>query len=487
MTSTALLEPDVELPYGGWEPRWYQLPVWKYLENGGRHAELIWHRRAGKDEICLNWAATQMVERPATYWHMLPLANQVRKAIWDAVNPHTGVRRILEAFPEELFTLRDTDMLVRCKRTAGTWQCLGSDNFQGAIGSPPLGITYSEWAQANPSCRGYLRPIIAENGGWQLFISTPRGKNHAHSTYKAAERNPNSFAELLTIHDTHMLTPEQLIEELMEYCDTYGEVMGLALYEQEYECSFEAAIIGAYYGAEFKKIDKGRRICTVPLDDRYPVHVAMDIGYDDDTAIWWFQVIGGEPHILEYYYTSGEDAAHYCGVLAGRDVEIDLLDKGITVRLGNDNEWSHRKHYRYGSINLPHDAKAKTLAAKGKSVEEQFAAVWGWGTIQITPGLSFEDGIRATRQLLKIAYFDESCEDGIEACRQYHREWDDDKKMFKDKHFHDWTSHPADALRYLAVCWSEDKLPKEALPPRWKEDRTFEEMVKAVGKRKGKR
>ena len=467
-----------------WKPRPYQQAAWDYLCDGGKHAELIWHRRAGKDEICMKFGARSMLLEPASYWHMLPLANQIRKAIWESINPHSGVRRIHECFPPELFTHRDTDMFIRSKTNGSTWQCLGSDNYQGAIGSPPKGITYSEWALANPTVRGYLRPIIAENDGYQLFITTPRGKNHAYSTYKAAIKNRNAFAELLTVHDTGMLSPEQLIEELNEYTATYGEAQGIALYEQEYECSFEAAILGAYYGAEFRKMDREGRICSVPHDPIWPVHVAMDIGYDDDTAIWWFQVVGGEPRIIGSYYNSGKDVDHYASVILGRDVTINFIKDKLEVDYGKANEWQSRSAYRYASINLPHDAKAKTLAAKGKSVEEQFAAVFGWGSVRIVPGLSIEDGIIATRKLLQRAYIEESCDDGIEALRQYHREWDDERKQFQDKPFHDWTSHFSDAMRYLAICWSEDKLPKEAQPPRFKQDRTFNEMVEHVKQRR---
>ncbi len=471
------------MPANGWKPRWYQQKAWDYLCNGGKHLECIWHRRAGKDEILMQHAARQMLIDPATYWHMLPLANQVRKAIWDAVNPHTGIRRVNEVFPNELFDKRDTDMFIRCKANESTWQCLGSDNYENAIGSPPKGITYSEWAQANPSVRGYLRPILTENNGYQAYITTPRGKNHAYSTFNAAKKNPKSFAELLTVHDTKTLSPEQLIEELNEYVDTYGETMGLALFEQEYECSFEAAILGAYYGAEFRKMDSQERICHVPHDPIWPVHVVMDIGYDDDTAIWFFQVVGGEPHVIGSYFNSGQDVDHYCSVILGRDVTIDFIKDSLDVGYHEENQWAFRQEYRIASINLPHDAKAKTLAAKGKSVEEQFAAVFGWGSVQIVPNLSINDGIKATRKLLQRAYIDEDC-DGIEACRQYQREWDDEKKMFKDKPLHNWTSHYADGLRYLAVAWNEDKLPKEAQTKRYATDRTFSEMVNHVKKRR---
>ena len=449
---------EIDIPAYGWTPREKQQEAWNYLQLGGKHAELIWHRRWGKDEIAMQHAAISMCERPGTYWHMLPMANQVKKAIWKAVNPRTGRRRIDDVFPDELFNKNDTDMMVTAKFNASTWQCLGSDNFQGAIGSPPVGIVYSEWSQANPSARGYLRPIITENNGWQIFITTPRGKNHAYRTFNAAKKLKDSFAQILTVEDTGALTPEQLKVELEEYISTYGQDQGEALYEQEYFCSFDAAILGAYYGSEFKKIDQEGRIRVVQHNADRPVHTAWDIGYDDDTAIYWYQVIGNEIHILDYYANNFKDPDHYASQVLGKEVKINLIDGEIVTTIGDNIEGlQHRREYEYGKHWLPHDAKAETFAAKGKSIIEQLAAVWGISKMAIVPGLSKQDGIQATRKLLGRAYFDElRCEEGIEAVRQYQREWDDNKKMFKDNPLHDWTSHAADALRYLAIAWRKD-------------------------------
>lgn len=469
-----------------WQPRQYQIPAWNYwVRDGGRHMELVWHRRSGKDEIALHGTAVKAFERPANYWHMLPLANQARKAIWDAVNPRTGRRRIDEAFPLELRTnTRDQDMLIRFVN-GSTWQVLGSDNFQSAIGSTPAGIVYSEWAQSNPSARGYLRPILTENQGWQAYITTPRGKNHAYSTFNEAKRNPEQFAQLLTVKDTGMLNQQQLDAELHEYIATYGSDMGLALFEQEYMCSFDAAIIGAYYGAEFRMIDQQGRITDVEHDGRYPVHTAFDIGYDDDTAIWFFQVIGGELRVIDYYASSGKDVDHYASQMMGKRVTIDIVQNELKVSYGEDDrDTFHRQAYRYASINLPHDAKAKTLAAKGKSVEEQFAAVFGWSKVQIVPGLSRQDGIQSSRKSLNRAVFDHKCEPGLEALREYQREWDDDKKMFKDTPLHNWTSHAADSWRYLSIAWEYEKLPKEIEPARFDTDRNFNELMQLTRKRR---
>lgn len=437
-----------------WEPRPYQRPAWDYLEKGGLHAELIWHRRSGKDEIALHRTCVAAFERPATYWHMLPLATQVRKAIWEAINPHSGKRRIDEAFPHELrATTREQEMLIKFKN-GSTWQALGSDNYNTMVGSPPAGIVYSEWALANPTSRAYLRPILAENKGWQIFITTPRGKNHAYQTYNAAKKQPGAFAQRLTAIDTGVLTPATLEIELANYIADFGDDMGNALFEQEYMCSFDAAILGAYYGAEFAAIDREGRICEVPYDEAVPVHTAWDLGRTDDTSIWWYQVIRGEVHVIDFHTSNGKDPDFY----------VDLI---------------RSKPYRYGLHNLPHDARAKTLASYGKSVQEIFSKAFGASTIRIVPTLSLQDGIQAVRRMLRVTYFDEAkTNDGTEAVRQYQREWDDDKKCFKDQPLHNWTSHPSDALRMLAVVWKEDAKPKQEDPARWPQELTINEILK---------
>ena len=133
---------------------------------------------------------------------MLPEASQARKAVWDAVNPHTGQRRINEAFPRELReSTRETDMAIRFK-SGSLWQLVGSDNFNSLVGSPPIGVVFSEFALADPQRWGYLRPILAENGGWALFITTPRGRNHAATFYEAAHQDPTWFSEQLPATDT---------------------------------------------------------------------------------------------------------------------------------------------------------------------------------------------------------------------------------------------------------------------------------------------
>ena len=272
--------PKIRIPYN-WAPRDYQMNVWRYLERGGKRAICVWHRRAGKDDVCLHWAAASMVDKPATYWHMLPAFSQGRKAIWTAINPHTGKRRIDEAFPHELrVNTNESEMFIRLKNGA-TWQVVGSDRYDAAVGSSPAGITFSEWALSDPSAWAYLAPIVIENGGWALFITTARGRNHAKSMLDMAQTRPDWFFEVLPVNVTNAMSEAAVEQQRLEYTGIFGKEAADALIDQEYYCSFEAAILGAYWGKEMLLAEQQGRICDVPVNTDLPVHTAWDIGVDD--------------------------------------------------------------------------------------------------------------------------------------------------------------------------------------------------------------
>ena len=441
----------VTLP-NNWKPRDYQMPAWAYLERGGRHAELIWHRRSGKDEISLHHTACAAFKRPATYWHMLPKAAQARKAIWAAVNPHSGKRRIDEAFPKALRAKTlENEMFIEFKNGA-SWQVIGSDNYNNLVGSPPAGVVYSEWALANPSARAYLRPILRENNGWQVFITTPRGKNHAHKTFEAAKRNPDAFAQTLAVQDTGAMTPAEMAAERQAYIDDFGLDAGTALYEQEYECSFEAAVLGAYYAGAMRRLEIAGHMVSGLYDPILPVHTAWDIGRTDDTSIWFFQVHRGEIRLIDFYSEAGQDVPQV----------VEMLSK---------------KPYKFGDHWLPHDARAKTFASP-RSVMMQLIEF----DIKpkIVPNLSVQDGIQAVRMTLPICYFDiDTCADGISALTTYRREWDDERKCFNKEPYHGWESHPSDAFRMLAVGWRIEATDKKPPAPKFFPNVSIDELWKS--------
>lgn len=453
--------PEILLPAHGWKPRAHQRRIWKAAEDGCRYIYQIAHRRWGKDDVSLRRTSIAAFERPGAYWHLLPEAAHARKAIWTAVNPHTGMRRIDEAFPLALRkTTREQEMFIEFIN-GSTWQVGGSDRYNTLVGSSPAGVVFSEWALANPAAWAYVRPILLENGGWTMFITTPRGHNHAERMLKAARSMPGAFADVSTAMETGIFTPESLEQERLSLIAEYGPEFGQSIFDQEYMCSFEAAIMGAYYTAWMLQVKTEKRIQDIAPDPALPINFAADLGRSDDTSIWPYQVPWRAVHVLGFHSSNGKDVAFY----------LDYI-------------WTflQKRGAKLGKLYLPHDAKAKTLASMGKSVQEQFVEGvekdgkkipgLGWDHVEIVPSLSVQDGIQAVRAMFPRVYFDTSCEtddsagfSGIDALSQYRREYDEDKKVFVEKPLHDWCSNPADAFRYLAIAEQAEKAAAPPPPP----------------------
>jgi phage terminase large subunit len=417
----------IQLPHN-WRERPYQAALWDHLTSGGKRALAVWHRRAGKDDVALHWAMCSAWTRVGNVWHCLPEYGQGRKALWTAVNPHSGKRRIDEAFPGELReTVSENEMFIRFKN-GSTWQIIGSDSYDKTVGSGVIGITYSEWALSNPSAWGYHRPMLEENQGWALFITTPRGRNHAFDLANYAQAHKSWFYQRLTARDTGALSEERLAETLEEYEALYGEDAGRAQFEQEYLCSWNASTLGSYYGGEVARVREEGRIseecqCLATL----PVHRAWDIGVGDDTVIWWYQCVGAQIFVLDYYASSGVGLEHYCDVIKQR---------------------SQTHGWREGSDHVPHDAKVREWTVGRTRVETM--ANLGLHPV-LVPSHRLDDGINAVRRTLPFCVFHPRCEAGLLALEQYRREWDDERKCFGTHPVHDWTSHGSDAFRYLCM------------------------------------
>jgi phage terminase large subunit len=356
---------------------------------------------------------------------MLPEYEQARKAIWTAVNPHTGLRRIDEAFPREIRdSTNEQGMFIRF-RNGSTWQVVGSDNYNSLVGAPPAGLVVSEWALADPAAWAYLSPILVENGGWSLFLYTSRGKNHGHSLWQSAKGRPDWHVERQTVEDTKVINPQALVEIKADLIALYGEEDGEALFEQEWYCSFEAAIIGSYYGRIIARLERDKRVTAVPYDPEYPVYTSWDLGIDDSTAIWFAQICGREIRVIDYYEARGQA----------------LVQIGMAIK---------QKGYLYQEHYGPHDMDTRemTTAKTRKQALEEI----GIKPIRTGSKLPVADGINAVRNILPRCIFDEKkCEKGLNALRQYRTDWDDKAKTARKNPKHDWTSHGADAFRELAV------------------------------------
>lgn len=437
----------ITLP-NNWSPRPKQAPLWDYLRSGGKRAAVCWHRRFGKDDVSLHFTAIAAHERVGSYWHLLPEQAQARKAIWTQVNPHTGQRRIDEAFPVALRRrTNDQEMFIEFLN-GSTWQIAGSDNYNSLVGSSPCGIVFSEYALANPASWAYLRPILRENGGWAIFISTPRGKNHFYHMVELAKTEPGWFTETLTVEATQAIDPLALAADLRELQAEHGETYGRSIWMQENYCSFDAAIPGAFYADSLDRLQLHGQIVEFEHNPAQPVFTAWDLGRTDDTAIWFYQFRGQEIDVIDYWAKNGCEIHHPAHPESSL-VHI-LLDKA--TQFG----------YRYAQHWLPHDARPRRLGMGGKSILQQFHDARlrhpTLGTFAIVPKLDIQEGIQAARKTFQHVRFHQTrCALGLQALRHYHRTWDAEKKMYQDHPVHDWSSHGADAWRYLSLSWRPSK------------------------------
>lgn len=437
----------ITLP-NNWNPRDYQMDAQAAFEAGIRRIALAWHRRAGKDDFALHNTACAAHERIGGYWHMLPLANQARKAVWDAVNPNTGLKRIDEAFPLRLRKrTRDQDMFIEFK-CGSTWQVFGSDNYQSGIGSPPVGVVFSEYAMADPDAWAYIRPILAENGGWAMFISTFRGRNHFHRMVQHAIQNPGEwFGQILPVSKSKAIKPEVIERERREIAAERGDKEADAIIAQEYECDVDAALPGAYYGEHMSTAQKDGRIGSFPWLSDLPVGIASDLGHNDQTVNWFYQQLpNGRVRIID--------------VIVGSNVAVDVYARAI-----------NRLPYNVVDTIWPHDGRHGDIRDVNNTSLKDNARLAGWHPIRCLENEPIATGINAARGLIPVCEFNEvpmrhvKLSDGsletedearsrmgraLDALRMYRREWDEKLATFRDAPVHDWCSDYADAFRYLA-------------------------------------
>lgn len=421
MTTTT----TIRLP-NNWRRRDYQEDLWRYLRKGGLRADVAWHRRAGKDDVSLHWTAIAAMKRKGNYWHMLPEATQARKAIWEAVNPHTGRKRIDEAFPKAMRAgTRESDMRIEFKN-GSTWQVVGSDNYDSLVGTTPVGVIFSEWSLAKPDAWTYLRPILAENGGWAVFIWTPRGRNHATRSFEARERDPEWFTQRLPATATGVFSAEQLEKERSELISEAGSVEeGEAKFRQEYLVDFDAAVPGSYFGTLIAKARDEGRVGSFPYDPALPVKTAWDLGVDDYTAVWFLQENGKQVRAIDYYETSGE----------GADLVAEVLKE---------------KGYRYALHHLPHDVMVREWGHGAKSRYQTLIEL-GVKPIRVGVAQGPEERINAARRLLPNVSFDaEACAVGLDRLRNYRKRWNASLSTYTGP-LHDENSHGADAFGEFAV------------------------------------
>ena len=399
---------DVVIPY---KPR----QVWEsYHASDARWRVVVAHRRAGKTVAAINGlirtALTCTHPNPRCAY-IAPYLAQAKAVAWDCLKRYTA----------PIPGVRWTEAELRADfLNGGRVRLYGADNADALRGQYFDDVDCDEFGDWDPRAwTEVIRPALSDRGGRASFTGTPRGKNAFYDLRQRARSNADGWALWeLRASETGLLTTAEL--------DDARAAMDAAAYAREYECSFDAAIEGAYYAAEMGKAETERRIGRVPIEPLARIDTYWDLGIDDATAIWFAQDVGQERRLVDYLEVSGEGLADIVRRIEAKD-------------------------YRLGRHVLPHDAAARELGT-GRTRVETLKAL-GLRNLEIMPQQAVADGVNAVRLMLGRCWFDaERCDRGIEALKQYRREWDGKRQTWRERPLHDWTSHAADAFRYGALA-----------------------------------
>lgn len=447
--------PDIEYPPPTWKPRPDQMPVWLDLERKVPNILVFAHRQWGKDEMFMRSQGMDALEEAASYVYCLPQTNQVRRNMWEAVNPRTGVNRIDEAFPEE-WRIKKLDQAMAVHMPVidqpGKYSAItftGSDNHAGLRGMVGKEYTLSEWAFCDPSSLGVIRPIVEANGGRMRFVTSAKGQNHAYKMLMSNARKDDWRCYLITNNTEHILSrdkaargiihirshaiaPDRMAKILEENIDLYGPEIGQALTNQEYESSFEEIAPGSFYLDLILKAERERRICDIAPRPDLPVYAGFDLGFTDPTAIWFFQV--------------------------KEDGWIDFIDYEEITRTSMPEiiPELRRKPWYYSSVLLPHDGPHHQLTSGTTSEDILTAAGF---SVMVMPRTDDGAQIPSVRTLLPRCRFANtpSVKRGLDCLRNFHNKakTEGGRTSWSPKPVHDWSSHGSKAMATVAYFANE--------------------------------
>ena len=396
--------PNIVIPY---KPRALQKILHGQIDKH-RFSVIVLHRRAGKTVMAINHmlkaALTNKYLNPR-YAFISPYRLQGKATAWDYIKQFAG------KIPGTKFNESE----LRCDLANGARiTILGAENDQAIRGISLDGCVFDETQSIKPTIfPEVIRPALADRKGWCIFIGTPKGRNNFYQLYQSAIKNPKWYACTYKASETQILDDEEL--------QAAKDVMSKDLYEQEFECSFQAAITGSYYGTIIEDLVREKRMVSNLYDEDIDVETWWDLGINDQTAIWFVQRYKKEIRLIDYYENTSHGLDHYADVLKN-------------------------KGFEYSTHIFPHDVKVREL---GNYAKTRLEALLDLGIVgEVAPKLSIEDGIEAVRRNLINCWFDkDKCATGIEYLKAYQKKWDDKAQVFKSKPQHSYASHCADAFR----------------------------------------
>ena len=382
-----------------------------YHDRKQRWACIVAHRRAGKTVACVNddirfLLQCKLHEPRAAY--IAPTYTQAKDVAWSYVKHYTA------AIPG--CSTSESELSITLPNGA-RYRLYGAENYDRLRGLYLDHVTIDESGLIDP--RAYpevIRPALSDRQGSATFIGTPNGKNFFHDVHQQAQKDDDWFSLVMRASETGIIPPSELADA--------AKLMTPDQYAQEYECSFDAAIVGAIFGKEMRAAEESGRVTTVSYDPAVPVFTGWDLGINDPTVIWFGQQVGSEIHLIDYYQASDENIAHYAKVVK-------------------------EKPYVYETHLLPHDAAARERGS-GKTVEEFLTELNL--DVRVIPNTKIKDQIEAAKMALPRCWFDaDRCGHGIEALKEYRTEYDEKRKVHGLRPYHDWASHPADAFKTLIL------------------------------------
>jgi phage terminase large subunit len=396
--------PIFEIPY---KPRELQK---KLHDNISKHrfSVLVLHRRAGKTVMCINHMIRDAMytKKPnSRYAFISPTFKQGKATAWDYIKTFAG----------KIPSVKFNESELRADFPNGARiTILGAENDQALRGIFLDGCVLDETQSIAPNLfPEIIRPALADRKGWCVFIGTPKGKNYFFELYQYAQKTEGWYSSIHRASETKILDDDEL--------KAAKSIMSEDLFEQEFECSFQAAITGSYYGAIIENLEKTNRVIENLYDKALPVETWWDLGMNDSTVIWFAQRHKGEIRLIDFYENAGEGLDHYANIIES-------------------------KCYKYSRHIAPHDIKVRELGAYGKSRLE--TALELGIAFEVAPKLSLEDGIEAVRKVLPNCWFDKNkCHYGMECLKSYQKKWDDINQCFRNRPIHNFASHAADALR----------------------------------------
>jgi len=424
------------------QPREYQKPIMDAILNKGYKRVLaILPRRAGKDLTAFNICIQAMLQKTMVVYYILPTYAQGKKILWDSIT-NTG-ERILDCLPKELIESSNSQEMKIKLVNGSLFQIVGSDNFDGLVGTNPQLCIFSEYALQDPRAYQYIRPILAANEGVCLMISTPRGKNHLWELYNIAQQSPNWFCYRITLDDTKHIPLEEIEKERQE------GIMSEDLIQQEYYVSFSMGVEGSFYSRYLDRMRTNSQITNVPWDPALPVHTSWDIGVRDSTSIIMYQSTAATVRIIDCYENNKHGLEHYKQVLDS-------------------------KPYTWGKHWAPHDigvtewgtGLSRLEKARQLGIKFEYRMDVNNRAVSALPNVSIMDGIEAVRSLLPRCWIDEvKCAPLVKALESYRQEYDHRLKVYTTRPLHDWSSHFCDSARYMALSIpkTRDGLSKEEL------------------------